>query len=99
MLSRHADHLVMAGGIGAAVLSLQLFYYHAVSGHWLVYGYKGESFDFLQKLDDLEERVIDNADYKPIGSIDALSDDQLIDALLDEYGEYVTEARRLGMVV
>jgi len=47
VLGRHADHLVMAAGIGAAVLSLQLFYYHAVSGHWLVYGYQGESFDFL----------------------------------------------------
>ncbi|GAA5149816.1 VWA domain-containing protein [Nocardioides marinquilinus] len=57
-----------------------------------------ESFDFLQQLDDLEQRVIDNADYKPIGSIDALSDEQLIDALLDEYGEYVTEAKRLGML-
>jgi hypothetical protein len=57
-----------------------------------------ESFDFLQKLDDLEQRVIDNADYKPIGSIDALSDEQLIDALLDEYGEYVAEAKRLGML-
>jgi hypothetical protein len=58
-----------------------------------------ESFEFLQRLDDLEERVIDNADYKPIGSIDALSDEQLIEALLDEYGEYVSEARRLGMIV
>ncbi|WP_170219303.1 VWA domain-containing protein [Nocardioides litoris] len=57
-----------------------------------------ESFEFLQRLDDLEERVVDNADYKPIGSIDALSDEQLIDALLDEYGEYVAEARRLGLL-
>ncbi len=66
---------------------------------WKFLSIGAESFDFLQKLDDLEERVIDNADYKPIGSIDALSDEDLIDALLDEYGEYVAEARRLGMVV
>lgn len=58
-----------------------------------------ESFDFLQQLDDLEQRLIDNADYKPIGSIDALSDEQLIEALLDEYDTYVAEARGLGMVV
>lgn len=66
---------------------------------WKFLSIGAESFEFLQKLDDLEERVIDNADYKPIGSIDSLSDEALIDALLDEYGEYVTEARRLGMVV
>ncbi|MDO9456522.1 VWA domain-containing protein [Nocardioides sp.] len=66
---------------------------------WKFLSIGAESFEFLQKLDDLEERVIDNADYKPIGSIDALSDEALIEALLDEYGEYVTEARRLGMVV
>jgi hypothetical protein len=65
---------------------------------WKFLSIGAESFDFLQKLDDLEERVIDNADYKPIGSIDALSDEALIDALLDEYGEYVTEARRLGLI-
>lgn len=66
---------------------------------WKFLSIGAESFEFLQKLDDLEERVIDNADYKPIGSIDALSDEQLIEALLDEYGEYVAEAKRLGMVV
>lgn len=65
---------------------------------WKFLSIGAESFDFLQKLDDLEERVIDNADYKPIGSIDALSDEALIDALLDEYGEYVTEARKLGLI-
>lgn len=65
---------------------------------WKFLSIGSESFEFLQKLDDLEERVIDNADYKPIGSIDALSDEALIEALLDEYGEYVTEAKRLGML-
>lgn len=65
---------------------------------WKFLSIGAESFDFLQKLDDLEERVIDNADYKPIGSIDALDDEQLIDALLDEYGEYVAAARQLGML-
>ncbi|QCW50840.1 VWA domain-containing protein [Nocardioides dongxiaopingii] len=65
---------------------------------WKFLSIGAESFDFLQKLDDLEQRVIDNADYKPIGSIDALSDEALIDALLDEYAEYVTEAKRLGLL-
>ncbi|WP_370247587.1 VWA domain-containing protein [Nocardioides sp.] len=65
---------------------------------WKFLSIGAESFEFLQKLDDLETRVIDNADYKPIGSIDALDDAALMDALLDEYGTYVTQARQLGLI-
>ncbi len=65
---------------------------------WKFLSIGAESFDFLQQLDDLEQRVIDNADYKPIGSIDSISDEQLIEALLDEYGEYVTAARAVGLL-
>lgn len=57
-----------------------------------------ESFDFLQQLDDLDTRLLDNADYKPIGSIDSISDEDLIDALLDEYDTYVAEAKQHGLL-
>ena len=46
LLGHYARHLLLAAGIGAAVLSLQFFYWHAVSGHWMIDGYSGESFDF-----------------------------------------------------
>ena len=47
LLGRYAGQLLLAGGVGAAVLSLQFFYWHAVSGHWTVESYPGEFFDFL----------------------------------------------------
>jgi hypothetical protein len=43
---RHAGPLVAAGGIFLAVVSLQLWFWHAVSGHWVLYTYTGERFDF-----------------------------------------------------
>ena len=48
LLGRYADQVLMAAGVGAAVVSLQLFYWHALSGHWLLDGYQGEFFDFTK---------------------------------------------------
>lgn len=59
-----------------------------------------ESFDFLQKLDDLKDRFIDNADYKHLGdSVDSIPDAQLIDWLLEEFEPWMGEARAKGLLV
>lgn len=57
-----------------------------------------EDMAFLQKLDDLTDRFIDNADYKHIGDVDSISDKELFKALLDEYPTYLTEARAKGLI-
>lgn len=57
-----------------------------------------ESIPFLEKLDDLDGRYIDNADYKPVGEVDNLSDSQLFEYLLDEYPGWVQEERRRGQI-
>jgi hypothetical protein len=46
LLGRYASQLLLATGVGATVLSLQFFYWHAVSGHWTVDAYPGEFFNF-----------------------------------------------------
>lgn len=46
LLGRYAGQLLLAAGVGAAVLSLQFFYWHAVSGRWMVDAYPGEFFNF-----------------------------------------------------
>ena len=53
---------------------------------------------FLQELDDLDGRYIDNADYKPVGNVDRLSDNQLFDLLLDEYPGWIVEERQRGQI-
>ncbi|WCK57063.1 VWA domain-containing protein (plasmid) [Aneurinibacillus sp. Ricciae_BoGa-3] len=57
-----------------------------------------ESFQFLQKLDDLEGRYIDNADFFKIEDINSLSDERLYDMLMTEYPSWEKEARRVGLV-
>jgi hypothetical protein len=44
--ARHFDQLVLASGLGLAIVSAQFFFWHAVSGHWVLDGYQGEVFDF-----------------------------------------------------
>jgi hypothetical protein len=46
LLARHAGQVALAVGLAVAVVSLQLGYWHWVSGQWLVNGYAGEHFDF-----------------------------------------------------
>lgn len=58
-----------------------------------------EDMAFLQKLDDLTDRFIDNADYKHIGDVEGISDKELFKALLDEYPTYLKEARAKGLIV
>ena len=48
LLWHHAGQLALAAAVGAAVLSLQLLFWHATSGHWLLYSYGNEHFDFLR---------------------------------------------------
>lgn len=40
--------VLLAAGLLLAVVSLQTLYWHAVTGHWVVYSYTGEAFDFLR---------------------------------------------------
>lgn len=65
---------------------------------WQFLSIGSESMPFLEKLDDLDGRYIDNADYKPVGDVDRLSDTQLYNLLLDEYPGWVAEERRRGQI-
>lgn len=66
---------------------------------WQFLSIGSESIQFLEKLDDLDGRYIDNADYKPVGNVDALSDSQLFTMLLDEYPAWVAEERKRGQIL
>lgn len=65
---------------------------------WKFLSIGSEEMAFLQKLDDLSDRFIDNADYKPIGQVDSLSPAALYDVLLDEYSGWLKEARQKGLI-
>ena len=65
---------------------------------WKFVGVGREKFEFLQKLDDLSGRFIDNADFVQIENIDTLPDAQLYEMLLQEYDSYLGLARRQGLL-
>lgn len=57
-----------------------------------------EEIPFLQKLDDLTGRRVDNADYQPVGDLGAVKDQALFDLLLVEYPEWLAAARAEGLL-
>ena len=56
---------------------------------WKFIGIGKEKFDFLEKLDTMEGRVVDNANFVSVNNLDDLSDDQLYSLLLKEYDEWL----------
>ncbi len=65
---------------------------------WKFVGVGKEKFAFLQKLDDLTGRFIDNADFVQVENIDTLPDAQLYELLLQEYDSYLQSAKRQGLL-
>lgn len=61
-------------------------------------GIGGANFAFLEKLDDLKGRFIDNANFFEIKDIDKVSDDDLYKGLFKEFPSYVVEARKKGLI-
>jgi len=55
-------------------------------------------FPFLEKLDELDGRLVDNADFFSVASPDEHSDAQLYDLLMTEYPQWVTLAKQHGMI-
>lgn len=55
-------------------------------------------FTFLEQLDNLTGRYIDNADFFSVKDPAAISDDELYDLLMQEYPEWVKTARTKGLI-
>lgn len=61
---------------------------------WQFVGVGRERFEFLQKLDDLTGRTIDNADFFAVNDLDAISDQELYDRVLNEFPDWIKEATK-----
>lgn len=71
------------------------------SGHnifWQFIGIGNEKFNFLKKLDELDGRTVDNANFFAIENLESLSDTDLYDLLLNEYPQWQKEAKKLGII-
>ncbi len=56
------------------------------------------AFQFLEELDDMPGRYLDNADFFAVSDPGNLSDDQLFDLLMTEYPSWLTQARQKGLL-
>lgn len=65
---------------------------------WKFFSVGRESIGFLEKLDDMPGRVIDNADYQPIGDVEGISDSRLFDLMLEEYLGWYQEAKQKHII-
>lgn len=61
-------------------------------------GIGGARFDFLEKLDDLKGRLIDNADFFAVRNPKTAPEGELYDQMMNEYPKWLTEARRVGIL-
>jgi len=58
----------------------------------------GGEFRFLEELDDMPGRLLDNADFFAVEDPAAIPDDVLFDLLMTEYPGWLTAARAAGLV-
>lgn len=65
---------------------------------WQFVGIGNGNFDFLKKLDEMEGRVVDNANFLHIEDIDKISDEQLYNSLLTEFPSWLKEAKDKGIL-
>ncbi|MEH7116124.1 VWA domain-containing protein [Neobacillus vireti] len=66
---------------------------------WQFVGIGYESFNFLQKLDDLSGRHLDNADFFSVKDLTKISDEELYDKLLTEFPSWLSQAKNKGLLV
>ena len=57
-----------------------------------------EKFQFLQELDTLQGRLLDNASFFKATDLTKISDDELYNSLLKEFPEWVKEAKIKGLI-
>lgn len=55
-------------------------------------------FDFLRRLDDLRGRPVDNAHFVEPDDVEAIADDMFFDLLLEEYPQWLDDAREAGLI-
>ncbi|MEX3713401.1 VWA domain-containing protein [Cytobacillus horneckiae] len=60
---------------------------------WQFVGIGNASFNFLQKLDDMGGRFIDNANFFAVDDLRNITDEELYERLLNEFPQWITEAR------
>lgn len=65
---------------------------------WQFIGVGNESFSFLRKLDEMEGRFIDNANFFHLNDLNQISDEQLYERILTEFPLWLEEAKAKNVI-
>ncbi|WP_426225094.1 VWA domain-containing protein [Pseudarthrobacter sp. DSP2-3-2b1] len=57
-----------------------------------------QQMEFLEQLDTLKDRFVDNANYEPIGDVDAIGDSVLFAKMLTEFPDWIKQVRSHGLI-
>lgn len=65
---------------------------------WQFIGIGRASFGFLEELDNMPGRVIDNANFFSVTDINHMSDNELYSKMMDEYPQWLIEAKTKNII-
>jgi stress response protein SCP2/uncharacterized protein YegL len=65
---------------------------------WQFMGIGNADMSYLERLDDLTGRYIDNADFFRVNNVRTMSDDVLYDKLMNEYPKWLQQAKVKGLI-
>ena len=65
---------------------------------WQFLGIGDSNFEVLEKLDTMEGRFVDNANFFHIKEIEKTTDEELYNKLLNEFPGWITEAKTKGIL-
>ncbi|MBT2688818.1 VWA domain-containing protein [Bacillus sp. ISL-47] len=66
---------------------------------WQFVGIGDSSFEALEKLDEMDGRYIDNANFFHIKDIETISDNEIYDLLLTEFPDWLKEAKEKKVIL
>ncbi|QIO09276.1 vWA domain-containing protein [Acinetobacter lanii] len=65
---------------------------------WQFVGIGGRNYGVLEKLDNMEGRIVDNCNFFEIEHIESISDSTLYDQLLQEFPQWLNEAKNKNIL-
>lgn len=65
---------------------------------WQFVGLGGHGYGVLEKLDDMEGRVVDNCNFFALDRLDEIAEEKLYDLLMEEFPDWLRAARSAGIL-
>ena len=65
---------------------------------WQFVGLGGKNYGILETLDDMSGRVIDNCNFFELDDLHDISEEALYEKMLEEFPEWLKEARQIGII-